>query len=162
MKTLERLLSLAPFLVVAPAFAGLPCAFSYGGRQFADIATESRLVLDDARCRKSVHEWRSPDGLLAVRTTETAYKRFPVTEYLPEIVCLGDRPTGLMEDFRSFSATRRASRAVLRALRGTVCTEKDFEPVTVTIGEKENGVAAAYSLVAAEGRSSAQWMPWKR
>ena len=105
---------------------------------------------------------RNVNTVAPVLTLACLYGETKNPEYLPEIVCLGDRPTEIMEDFRSFSATRKASRAVLRALRGTVCTEKDFEPVTVTIGETGKGVSAAFSLVATEGRSSAQWMKWMR
>ena len=138
--------------------AEVPHAFTYAGRPatWLDAVPAVRTAQDTDRFTKTVREWRSPDGKLVLRSTETAYKKFPVHEYLPELVCAGDAPTEIVEGFRSFTMTRPAKGAVLRALRGTVCTEKDFEPVTFTLG----GAGGACSLVATEGRSSAQWMPW--
>ena len=141
-----------------PALASLPHAFSYGGKPFSAVSAEGRVVADDARLTKTVHEWTSPDGKLLLRSTETAYKNFPVKEYLPELVCLWDGPTDIVDGFRSVSLSRTASGAVLRALRGTVNTDKDFEPVTVAFGRA--GATNSDALVATEGRSSAQRMPW--
>ncbi len=143
-------------IAATPALASVPHAFKYGGKDVAGIATQGRTVADDARRTKIVHEWTSPDGRLLLRSTETIYKKFPVREYLPELVCLGDQLTETVDGFKSVSLSRAASGAVLRALRGTVNTEKDFEPVTFTFA----GAGGACSLVATEGRSSAQWMPW--
>ena len=147
-------------LGLAAGAAGIPYAFNYAGSPAMWPVLSSRagltLVQDTNRFTKFVREWRSPDGKLVLRSTEKAYKKFPVHEYLPELVCAGDAPTEIVEGFRSFTMTRPAKGAVLRALRGTVCTEKDFEPVTFTLG----GAGGACSLVATEGRSSAQWMPW--
>ena len=138
------------------ALARLPYAFTYGDKAVSDFATRDRTVADDARRTRIVHEWTSADGKLLLRSIETVYKKFPVREYLPELVCVGDKPTEIVDGFRSVSLSRTANGAVLRALRGTVCTDKDFEPVTVAF----DGNATAYSFVATEGRSSAQWMPW--
>ena len=143
-------------IATAPASAGLPHAFTYGGKDVAGIATQGRTVADDARRAKIVHEWTSPDGRLLLRSTETVYKKFPVREYLPELACLGDQPTEIVDGFKSVSLSRAANGPVLRALRGTVCSDKDFEPVTVAFDAK----TPSCSLVATEGRSSAQWMPW--
>ena len=144
----------------AAGAAGIPYAFNYAGKPAMWPVLSSRAgltwVQDTDRFTKFVREWRSPDGKLVLRSTETAYKKFPVHEYLPELVCAGDAPTEIVDGFRSYAWTRPAKGAVLRALRGTVCTEKDFEPVTFTLG----GAGGACSLVATEGRSSAQWMPW--
>ena len=141
---------------VFSARADLPHAFTYGGKDVAAIATHGRTVADDARRTKIVHEWTSPDGRLLLRSTETVYKKFPVREYLPELVCVGDAPTEIVDGFKSVSFSHASNGAVLRALRGTVCSDKDFEPVTVAFDAK----TPSYSLVATEGRSSAQWMPW--
>ena len=137
----------------------LPYAFSYGGRPVTAISAEGRIVFDDARRTKIVREWTSSDGRLFIRSTETSYKNFPVKEYLPELVCKGESPTEIVSDFRSFAFSRKADGAALRLLRGTVNSIKDFEPVTVRLGE-DSGATNGYSQVATEGRSSAQWMPW--
>ena len=146
-------------LGLAAGAADVPYAFSYAGRPATWLDVTPRVqktVQDTDRLTKTVREWKSPDGKLTLRSTETAYKKFPVREYLPELVCAGDEPTEIVDGFRSFAMTRPAKGAVLRALRGTVCSPKDFEPVTFTFG----GAGGACSLVATEGRSSAQWMPW--
>ena len=139
------------------AVAGRPHAFKYGDAAFADLAATGKVVRETASRTVLVHEWTSPDGRMLLRTTETAYKNFPVREYLPELVCVGDEPTDIVDDFRSVSISRATSNATVRALRGTVCSPQDFEPVTVALGERGTD---SCSFVAAEGRSSAQWMPW--
>ena len=90
------------------AFAGLPHAFKYGGKAFADITAVEKSVQETDSLRKVVHEWTSPDGKLLLRTTETVYRNFPVREYLPELVAVGDAPTDIVEDFRSISLSRAA------------------------------------------------------
>ena len=143
---------------LAAGAAEVPHAFTYAGNPatWLDAVPAVRTVQDTDRLTKTVREWKSPDGKLVLRSTETAYKKFPVREYLPELVCAGDAPTEIVDGFRSYAWTRPAKGAVLRALRGTVCSAKDFEPVTFTLG----GAGGTCSLVATEGRSSAQWMPW--
>lgn len=136
-------------------------AFNYGGSpaEGLDAAPVVRTEKDDATARRIVREWKSPDGKLLLRSTETDYRRFPVTEYVPELVAVGDGPTAVVDGFRTLSFARPAARATLRALRGTVCTDRDFEPVTPVLGTGK-GETNAFELVATEGRSSAQWMPW--
>ena len=97
------------------AFAGLPHAFKYGGKAFADITAVEKCVQETDSHRKVVHEWTSPDGKLLLRTTETVYRNFPVREYLPELVAVGDAPTDIVEDFRSISLSRAAGGATVRA-----------------------------------------------
>ncbi len=159
MKSPSRLCALAALLPVA-AFANLPHAFSYGGMAFSNPTSAEKVLRETSSRKTVVHEWTSPDGKLLLRSTETVYKKFPVREYLPELVCVGDAPTDIIDNFRSVCILRAAGSASVRALRGTVCSERDFEPVTVAFGGKAQGAVNAYSFVATEGRSSAQWMPW--
>jgi len=136
-------------------------AFNYGGEPARGVerAPIVKTVCDDATARRVVREWRSPDGRLVVRSTETEYRRFPVTEYVPELVCAGEAPTEIVSDFRSLSRVRKSPRTVLRALRGTVNTDQDFAPVTPVLGTAA-GAVRTFAMEATEGRSSAQWMPW--
>ena len=143
-------------LATIPATADLPLAFMYGGKSLPSVPTCEKIIANNARHTKKVHEWTSPDGRLLLRSTETIYRNFPVREYLPELVCLGDQPTEIIDGFKSVSLVRPTDGAVVRALRGTVCSDKDFEPVTFALGTN----TPSCSLVATEGRSSAQWMPW--
>ena len=136
-------------------------AFNYGGKpaEGLDAAAVVRTVRDDADARKVVREWKSPDGRLTLRSTETEYRKFPVTEYVPELVAVGSEPTDIIDGFRTAAVTRRSGRTVVRALHGTVCTDHDFAPVTTVLGAGK-GEARSFEMVATEGRSSAQWMPW--
>ena len=149
-------------LGLAARAADVPYAFTYAGKPatWLDAAPRVQTLQNTDRLTKTVREWKSPDGKLMLRSTETAYKRFPVREYLPELVCALDAPTEIVDGFQSVHVKRRASGAVLRALRGTICSEKDFEPVTIVFDASVPGAAKEFSLVATEGRSSAQWMPW--
>ena len=55
----------------------------------------------------------------------------------PSAFNYGDAPTQIVDDFRSFSLTRPSARTVLRALHGTVNTDRDFAletPVLIWAG----------------------------
>ena len=152
----------AAFPSFAAFAADVPYAFDYAGNAatWIDAGAAARTLEDNDSFTKTVREWKSPDGKLVLRSTEKAYKRFPAREYLPELVCAGSEPTEIVDGFRSVRITRRAAGATLRALRGTVGNARDFEPVTVKFGDASEGATNVFSLVAWEGRSSAQWMPW--
>ena len=149
-------------LVLASCAAEVPYAFDYAGSAAAwlDASAPARTLEDNDSFTKTVREWKSPDGKLVLRSTEKTYKRFPAREYLPELVCAVSEPTEIVDGFRAVRIAHRAVGATLRALRGTVGNAKDFEPVTVKFGDASEGATNAFSLVAWEGRSSAQWMPW--
>ena len=116
-----------------------------------------RKVADNDRFVRSVREWTSPDGRLVLRSTKTDYKRFPAVEYLPELICRGSADTGIVADFHSLALTSPGKSFVVRALKGTKATERDFEAVHFRLGE---GGEKAVALTTDEGRSSAEWMPW--
>ena len=136
-------------------------AFNYAGQPAADLdRTELvKTLRDDAEVRTVVREWTSSDGRLRLRSTETEYRKFHATEYVPELIAVGDGPTEIIDDFRTACIRQPSGRTVLRALRGTVNTDRDFEPVTPVLGTGA-GETNAFRMVATEGRSSAQWMPW--
>lgn len=136
-------------------------SFNYDGKLVvdADECGESTMLVDNNRFVKRVRKWMSADGKLQLRTTETVYKQFPVREILPELVCVGETETGIVDDFRSFSLSRMSTNTGLRLLRGTVNTDQDFVAVDVTVGEGKSATNV-FSQVCTEGRSSAQWMPW--
>lgn len=154
---MKNIVVVLALVVPVAAFAGLPHAFKYGDAAFSDLQSAEKVIKETDSRKTVVHEWTSPDGKLLLRTTETVYKNFPVREYLPELISVGDVPTDIVDDFRTISISRATGDATVRALHGTVGGSKDFEPVTVAFGGKGVGT---YSFVATEGRSSAQWMPW--
>ena len=136
-----------------------PYAFRYGNAEVkAPACAVVKTVADNDRFTKTVGEWTSPDGRLVLRSTETVYKKFPVREYLPELVCRGDAPTEIVDGFRTLDFARAGASFLVRALKGTTATERDFEAFHVRLGGKD--ATNAFAMVAAEGRSSAQWMPW--
>ena len=63
--------------------ADVPYAFTYAGKPATWLDAAPRVqktVQDTDRLTKTVREWKSPDGKLTLRSTETAYKKFPVRE----------------------------------------------------------------------------------
>ena len=139
------------------AESDLPYAFFYDGRFVAPTGTVS-VVSEQDGVRRAVREWISPDGRLALSSAETSYGTFDAMECVPTLSCRGTEPTAIVSDFRSFAFSRAEQGSVrLRANRGTVATDRDFEPVNVKFGPQD---AKAFSMVAKEGRSSAQWLPW--
>jgi len=139
------------------AAAELPYTFTYGGVPYAHLEERNQVLSDDAARRVSTNVWTAPDGRFRIVTRKVEYKRFGAVEYAPRVECVGTNATMIVSDFRSFSHARTATHAKVRALRGTTATERDFEAVHTTMGR---GGTDAFSMVATEGRSSAQWMPW--
>lgn len=141
--------------------AETPHGFSYAGiaADWIGGASLPRVIDDNAHFTRTAREWTSPDGRLTLRSTHTAYKAFPVDEYLPELICRGTNATGIVEDFRSVDSVLPGKSFVLRALKGTKATERDFEAVHYRLG-KGGGLDESCALATDEGRSSAEWMPW--
>ena len=139
----------------------MPYAFDYDGEQAKGLDRMSvvRTVRDDAEMRKVIREWTSPDRRILLRSTETEYHLFHAVEYVPELLCIGEAKTGIVSDFKSLSIDEASSRTIVRALRGTVCSARDFMPETPVLGGGQ-GETNRFEMVATEGRSSAQWMPW--
>ena len=158
--TVRKGVGVACLLLVHVAWAG-PYAFNYAGRPAQGVAEAPvvRTLRDEAARKTVVREWTSPDGRLILRSTETEHKHFGAVEYVPELVCVGAAPTEIVDGFRTLAFSRASARTVLRALRGTVDTDRDFETVTPVLG-KGKGETNRFEMVATEGRSSAQWMPW--
>ena len=155
--------AVALFAWCGAAVAGgeTPYSFTYAGAEvLAPAVASERVVADTPRLRRTVGEWKSADGRLVLRSTHTAYKLFPVDEYLPELVAAGSEPTDIVADFRAVDFRRATEGPVtLNMLKGTVASPHDFEPVVKRLG-LVNGTVRSFSMVATEGRSSAQWTPF--
>lgn len=147
----------ATVLACGAAAAELPYAFNYGGVPYAHLEGRGQVVSDGADRCVSTNVWTAPDGRFRIVTRKVEYKRFGAVEYAPRLECAGINATEIVSDFRPFSHAHAAAGAKIRALRGTTATERDFEAVHATVGQ---GGGEAFSMVASEGRSSAQWMPW--
>ncbi len=140
------------------AFSAVPfCSFRYGDGEASAFTSAGVVRETNDRWNKRVETWISPDRLLSLRVTVKEYRRFPVTEWLPELVANGDRPTAIVSGFRSVDAMFPAGAVTVRALTGTKCTPQDFTPAKKTVGP---GKDAAFAMVATEGRSSADWFPF--
>ena len=141
------------------AEAALPYSFNYGGTRYADLPETGKVVCEKDGRRVSELVWTSPDGRLRIETRKTEYLAFGAVEYAPRLVCPAGADSDIVDDFRSLDLTRKGGSALLRALKGTTATERDFESVHVRFGTGK-GETNLCALVATEGRSSAQWMPW--
>ena len=142
----------------AAMLTATPYAFDYAGRaaDWVRSTGQVRSVVRDGSRVRTVREWTSPDGRLLVRSTETAYGGFPVLEYLPELVALGE--TEIVDGFRSLDFVRRTSAARLRLTRGSSCALTDFEAVPVALGGADG--TNAFVQVSDFLGSSTQWTPW--
>ena len=94
---MKNIVVVLALVVPIAAFAGLPHAFKYGDTAFSDLQSAEKVIKETDSRKTVLHEWTSPDGKLLLRTTETVYKKFPVREYLPELVAVGDAPTDILE-----------------------------------------------------------------
>ena len=105
-------------------------------------------------------EYRFGEGQVALRLTLREYRRFPFAEMLPELVCLGDGPTGILSDIQPLSLDLPCpdgAPVTVRTLSGTVNRATDFMPHTTRLapdGQRE------LVLDTQEGRSSAAWLPF--
>ena len=160
-----------------PAESRFPLSFRYDGtRQCGGGTVET--VADTPEFERWRITERLPDGRLALVTTVTAYRDFPVVEWLPEFVNDGDAPSGIVSDFHSLSLslgvedrsagyieTPYASTCryplcdvALRRTLGSKNCQSDFTPETVFLRPRhpEDHVR----LDTDEGRSSATWLPF--
>ena len=157
---------------------GFPVDFLYdGARRPHGERTFETVAETPAFVRARLVE-RLPDGRLTIVNTVTAYREFPVVEWLPELVNDGDAPSGVVSDFHSLSLSLdvadRSSGYIetpyastcryplcdvaLRRTLGSKNCQSDFTAETVFLRPRhpEDRVR----LDTDEGRSSAAWLPF--
>jgi len=105
-------------------------------------------------------QFDAPDGLLRLKLTAKIYKDFPVVEWLPELIGIGDGSSGIVDDFRSLSLTAitPCEEIVIRRTTGAKSSLSDFVKHPVTL-KRRHGFNHL-SLDTDEGASSAAWMPF--
>lgn len=143
--------------VVTPRFAyqGVPVALS---RECLTVQAEETF----ATYRLRRFEYEVEAGRLLLRLTLKEYENFPAAELLPEFVCLGNEPTGIVSDVQPFGLDVPWSGdagVTVRALSGSVHSASDFLPFSKHLSLAEDGVFE-WLLEPSEGRSSAAWMPF--
>lgn len=160
-------------------FSKLPInSFLYDGKPFESAESKLELISDTEDYQKFLNEETSTDGTLTVRTTITAYKDFPVIEYLPELLNKSDKPSGIVSDFKpldltldlldrstgyletknGFTSVYAIHDVALRRTLGSKNCQSDFIEETVFLRPRypENHLR----LETDEGRSSAAWLPY--
>jgi alpha-galactosidase len=157
---------------------GFPMDFLYDG----DRRPHGELTFETVAETPEFVRWRIaerlPDGRLTIVNTVTAYRDFPVVEWLPELVNDGDAPSGIVSGFHSLSLSLdvadRSSGYIetpyastcryplcdiaLRRTLGSKNCQSDFTAETVFLRPRypDNRVR----LDTDEGRSSAAWLPF--
>ncbi len=105
-------------------------------------------------------QYDAPDGLLRLLITSKIYKDFPAVEWLPELVAIGNEPSGIVEDFMSLhlEALTPSEEIVIRRTTGTKTSRSDFVKYPVIL-QRRHGFNKL-TLDTDEGASSAAWMPF--
>ncbi len=157
------------------ANAGLPHKlgpdFNYGGRAFSD----GRWIHDietlggGADCDVYRSIYTAPDHVLQLQLAIRIYKDFPVVEWLPELVNIGNKPSGIVDDFQSLAfeyevqsqnkEKEYAFKAVnIRRAFGSKNRRDDFvdQPFLLRDRYPDNALV----MDTDEGRSSAVWLPF--
>lgn len=151
---------IAAVFALAVIAAGLPAqeipgynvSFSYDGEAFvpenwSPVRTAGETV------------YSSPDGRLRLTVTTVSYPDFPVVELRPVLECVGDRPTGIVENFRSLNFSRGFGKegVLVRRTTGSSTAYSDFSRHDVRLVPRHE--CDRLHMSTSEGRSSA-WLPY--
>lgn len=147
--------------------------FTYDGEAFDPARWSLQIREIGADCREI--RFTSPDGLLELELDVRFYPDFDAVEYTPVLRNPGTEPGGLVENFRSLAWRSKVAHCpdrghggeprtvLLRRNFGTKSNYLDFVAQDVMMGvggwllrEETRRVA----MVADEGRSSANWLPF--
>ncbi|OGV47974.1 MAG: hypothetical protein A2X49_01315 [Lentisphaerae bacterium GWF2_52_8] len=146
--------------------------FTYDGIASAPMIWEQDTELtsssDDCDIYRSRHT--APDKILQLQLTVKIYKDFPVLEWLPELVNIGDKPSGIVDDFKSLAFECEVQpihvrehayplkEVKIRRSFGSKNSRDDFMDQPFTLRERypDNTLV----MDCDEGRSSAAWMPF--
>lgn len=152
--------------------------FDYDGLPFHAAVSTMTLVSDTPDFQKIITEETTADGALTLRTTITAYKDFPVIEWLPELLNTSDKPSRIVSNFKSldldldlekdtygytkmqsgFSAHYLPAGVTLRRTFGSQSQQSDF--VTERVMLRPRYPEDHIRMDANEARSSGTWLPY--
>jgi len=146
-----------------------PC-FNYDGAAFDPKSWGQKVEMisrsEDCDIYRSLY--MSPDKILQLQLTIKVYKDFPVVEWLPELMNIGGRPSGIIDDFKSLALEKDVSsigaksyplvEVKIRRSYGSKNSRDDFmdRPFILRKRYPENRLV----MDTDEGRSSAAWMPF--
>lgn len=127
-------------------------SFSYEGETFAPEKWSPTVTSGGT-------VYTSPDGKLRLILTVVSYPDFPVTEFRPVLECVGDSPTGIVDDFRSLTFSRGSGKegVLVRRTTGSATKYSDFSRHDVRLVPRHE--CDRLHMSTSEGRSSA-WLPY--
>ena len=134
-----------------------PLSFSYDGEAFSTQtwpASERQVAPGETET-----VYTSPDGKLALTVRYKTYPDFPVTEVRPVLECISPEETGIIEDFRSLTLTRKydARSIKVRRITGSESMYTDFCRHDVLLQKRAE--CDTLSLTSGNGRST-YWLPY--
>jgi len=145
--------------------------FNYDGRDFTACPWTHDLetLAGGADCDVYRSRYTAPDHILQLQLTFKIYKDFQVVEWLPELVNIGDKPSGLVDDFQSLAleyevqpkfikAGGEIKEIHIRRAFGSKSRRDDFvdQPFMLRDRYPDNTLV----MDTDEGRSSAAWLPF--
>jgi alpha-galactosidase len=155
--------------------AGLPDKlgpdFNYDGRSFAACPWTwtygLEMLASDSNCDVYRSSYTAPDHILQLQLTVKIYKDFPVVEWLPELVNIGNQPSSIVDDFQSLAIEcevqskykiEECKEVNIRRAFGAKSRRDDFvdQPFKLQDRYPHNRMV----LDTDEGRSSAAWLPF--
>ncbi|WP_176013768.1 glycoside hydrolase family 36 protein [Victivallis sp. Marseille-Q1083] len=149
---------------------GFP-AFRYDGEAFDPARCEvmERLLAETAGYRRWQLCCTLPDRKLMLRLTRTEYRDYPVAEYLPELLGIGDEASGLVEDFQALAfvlplpRSERWDEYPYREVRvrrnlGSKNAQDDFVAADAVL--RDRYPVDRLTMDTDEGRSSAAFLPF--
>ncbi len=160
--------------VIAADFAPLfkdsvPTAptFLYNGKQFSPKkwTTQTQEISDTPEANVTVKTYTSPDNLLRVSQKITTYKKFDFIEWSVRIENIGDKRSGIVENFDVFKLHLKNPRKPaktegvnIRRYKGSDTSITDFARSDFYL---ERGARArGMSMRNDNGYSSSEWLPY--
>lgn len=145
--------------------------FNYDGRAFTACPWTHDLetLAGGANCDIYRSRYTAPDHILQLQLTVKIYKDFPVVEWLPELVNIGNKPSGIVDDFQSLALAYNVQpkykkegceikEVKIRRAFGSKSRYDDFvdQPFILRDRYPDNTLV----MDTDEGRSSATWLPF--
>jgi len=132
-------------------------SFTYDGEQFS-VEKWSPLI-EDIGNGQTLVTYTSQDGKLRLKLTYKRYSDFPVIKVTPVIECVGDAPTGIVEQYKSleYRIPSPSSSIRIRRVSGSMSTYTDFIRHDVLLQDRPG--CSNCSMSSVNGRSY-EWIPY--
>ena len=132
-------------------------SFSYDGKAFDPSAWSASAQTVDSKTVCA--SYTSPDGKLLLKLTYVRWPDYPVVEVRPELECIGDAPTGIIDDFKSLDYKVASPRGgvKIRRISGSATLPTDFSRHDVQL--QNRGECNKLSMSNPVGRGT-DWLPY--